>query len=123
MRLAHLRHTLRTLFGLVPTLDLHGFGVRDAQTVTAHFVRHAAARGEPVVRIVYGKGLGSPGGRGVLRDVIPHWLDHDGAVWVERYERLPDASGADGSVKVWLRPPPPSATGPAPDVDSNSRVP
>ena len=117
MRLAHLRHTLRTLFGLVPTLDLHGFGVRDAQTVTAHFVRHAAARGEPVVRIVYGKGLGSPGGRGVLRDVIPHWLDHDGAAWVDRYERLPDTSGADGSVKVWLRTPPTA------DVDSDSRVP
>ncbi len=103
MRLQHLRHTLRTFFGIAPTLDLHGFGVRDALGITEHFVRDAAASGETVVRIVYGKGHGSPGGRGVLRDVIPHWLDHDGAAWVARYERLPDASGADGSVKVWLR--------------------
>jgi len=117
MRFARLRHTLRTFFGIVPTLDLHGFGVRDALAITARFVRDAAAGGETVVRIVYGKGHGSPGGRGVLRDVIPHWLEHDGAAWVDRYERLPDASGADGSVKVWLRPPPTA------DVDSDSRVP
>ena len=123
MRLAHLRHTLRTFFGIVPTLDLHGYGVRDALALAEHFVRDAAAGGETVVRIVYGKGHGSPGGRGVLRDVIPHWLDHDGAAWVHRYERLPDASGADGSVKVWLRPPPPPTIEPAPDVDSERRVP
>jgi len=117
MGLHHLRQILRTFFGLVPTLDLHGFGVRDALTVTEHFVRDAAARGETVVRLVYGKGRGSPGGRGVLRDVIPHWLDHDGAAWVERYERLPDATGADGSVKVWLR------TRPTAAVDSDRPVP
>jgi hypothetical protein len=26
---------------------------------------------------------------------------------VSRYQRVPDASGADGAVKVWLRPPNP----------------
>ena len=98
-----LRRTLRELLGIVPTLDLHGFGVRAAIDETARFVRQAHALGEPVVRIVYGKGRGSPGGRGVLRDVIPRWLDREGAALVERFERLPDASGADGAVKVWLR--------------------
>ena len=117
MLLTYLRHTLRSFFGLVPTLDLHGLGVRDAVHETEAFVRAATARGVTVVRLVYGKGHGSPGGRGVLRDVIPHWLDHDGAAWVDRYERLPDTSGADGSVKVWLRTPPTA------DVDSDSRVP
>lgn len=99
-----LRQTLRELFGIVPTLDLHGLGVREAVDETERFLRHAQTLGEPVVRIVYGKGHGSPGGRGVLRDVVPRWLEGDGAKLVERCERLPDTSGADGAVKVWLRP-------------------
>jgi DNA-nicking Smr family endonuclease len=96
MWLQRLRRIIRDFLGITPTLDLHGLGVRDALAETERFVS------EPVVRIVYGKGHGSPGGRGVLRDVIPRWLEREGAAWVERYERLPDASGADGAVKVWL---------------------
>ena len=99
-----LRSSLRDLLGITPTLDLHGLGVKDALATTAEFVRHAQAQGDLIVRIVYGKGHGSPGGKGVLRDVIPHWLENDGSEFVERYQRLPDESGADGSVKVFLRP-------------------
>ena len=99
-----LRSSLRDLLGITPTLDLHGLSVKDALSTTEQFVRHAQAQGDLIVRIVYGKGHGSPGGKGVLRDVIPHWLDREGAALVERYERLPDESGADGSVKVFLRP-------------------
>jgi len=98
-----LRQTIREFLGITPTLDLHGFGVREALEETERFLRHAQALDEPVVRIVYGKGHGSPGGRGVLRDVIPRWLDREGAVLVERYQRQPDATGGDGTVKVWLR--------------------
>ena len=98
-----LRRTLRELFGITPTLDLHGLGVRDAVAETESFLRHAQTVGAPVVRIVYGKGHRSAGGRGVLRDVIPRWLEREGAALVLRYQRIPDASGADGAVRVWLR--------------------
>ncbi len=101
--LQQLRQTLRELLGIVPTLDLHGYGVRAAVEETERFVRQAHKLGEPVVRIVYGKGHGSRGGRGVLREVIPRWLEREGAELVERFARLPDASGGDGAVKVWLR--------------------
>jgi DNA-nicking Smr family endonuclease len=97
------RQTLRELFGITPTLDLHGLGVRDALQETERFLRHARLNGERLVRIVYGKGHGSPGGRGVLREVVPRWLDGEGRALVESYERVPDASGADGAVKVRLR--------------------
>jgi DNA-nicking Smr family endonuclease len=103
MRFAALRRILRELLGITPTLDLHGLGVPDALAETERFLREARASGEPVVRVVYGKGHRSPGGRGVLREVIPQWLEADGAGLVERFERLPDATGADGAVKVWLR--------------------
>ena len=112
MWLQRLRLIIREFLGVTPTLDLHGLGVRDALAETERFVQHASALAEPIVRIVYGKGHGSPGGRGVLRDVIPRWLEGEGAEWVERYQRLPDASGADGAVKVWLR-----------TVDSSDAVP
>jgi DNA-nicking Smr family endonuclease len=100
-----LRHTIRELLSIVPTLDLHGLGVREALEETERFLRHAQAVEAEVVRIVYGKGHGSPGGRGVLRDVVPRWLDREGHALVERYQRVPDASGADGAVKVWVRRP------------------
>ncbi len=99
------RRSLRELFGITPTLDLHGLGVREAVAQAERFLRQAQACGEPVVRIVYGKGHGSPGGKGVLRDVIPSWLGREGVGLVERYQRLPDATGADGAVRVWLRAP------------------
>ena len=103
MRSATLRQILRDFLGITPTLDLHGLGVREALQETERFLRHAQSLNERTVRIVYGKGHGSPGGQGVLREVVPRWLEREGAALVERYERLPDASGADGSVKVWLR--------------------
>jgi DNA-nicking Smr family endonuclease len=100
-----LRQILRGLLGITPTLDLHGLGVREALAETERFLRHAQALDESVVRIIYGKGHGSPGRRGVLREVVPRWLEGEGATLVARYQRVPDASGADGAVKVWLRRP------------------
>lgn len=97
------RSALRRLLGIVPTLDLHGLGVQEAIAATAAFLEEARRRGEPEVRIVYGKGKGSPGGRGILREVIPRWLDEQGAPLVREWERLPDSSGLDGSVRVRLR--------------------
>ena len=98
-----LRQSLQELLGVAPTLDLHGLGVREAVAETERFLRHAQGGDQRIVRIVYGKGHGSPGGKGVLRDVIPRWLEREGAALVERYQRVPDASGADGAVRVWLR--------------------
>lgn len=103
MALNRWRQIVREFLGIVPTLDLHGCGVREALENTEGFLRQAQALNEPVVRIVYGKGRNSPGGRGVLRDVVPRWLEREGAELVERYQRLPDDSGADGSVRVWVR--------------------
>lgn len=98
-----LRRLLREVFGLVPVLDLHGLGVRAAIAETAGFVAEMAARGEPEIRIVYGKGRGSPGGVGVLREAIPAWLEQHGAPHVERFAREIDRDGNDGAMRVWLR--------------------
>ena len=62
-----------------------------------------AARGEREVRIVYGKGRGSPGGVGVLRQAVPAWLEQHGGELVERLAREVDRDGNDGAMRVWLR--------------------
>jgi DNA-nicking Smr family endonuclease len=97
-----LRRLLRELLGLVPALDLHGLGVRDALTQTELFLREMADRGEREVRVVYGKGRGSPGGVGVLRQAVPAWLEQHGGGLVERFSREVDRDGNDGAMRVWL---------------------
>ncbi|HEY8516256.1 MAG TPA: Smr/MutS family protein [Candidatus Binatia bacterium] len=100
---ARLRTVLRDVFGLVPTLDLHGLRPREAIEATERFVTEAHAAGETVIRIVYGKGRGSPGGVGVLRQAIPGWLEQHKTDLVERFERELDRDGNDGAMRVWLR--------------------
>ncbi len=88
---------------VIPTLDLHGLSVKDALRETNEFVTASHRAGLPLVRVVYGKGIGSPGGRGVLREVIPRWCQKEGAVWVERFQREVDARGGDGSILLYLK--------------------
>jgi DNA-nicking Smr family endonuclease len=105
MGLAEIRKLIRASFGIMPTLDLHGLGVQDALRETEQFLRDAQSANLGSVRIVYGKGRRSAGGRGVLREVVPRWLDTAGRPFVRRYERRPDASGVDGGMIVWVREP------------------
>ena len=103
MSLTEIRKLIRDALGLMPTLDLHGLGVQEALRDTEQFLRDAQESGLGSIRIVYGKGKRSPGGRGVLREAIPRWLDAEGRVYVRRWERRPDSSGADGGMIVWVR--------------------
>jgi len=105
MPLDEIRRLIREALGIMPTLDLHGLGVPAALRETEQFLAEAQADGLGSVRIVYGKGRRSPGGRGVLREVIPRFLDGDGRRYVRRWERRPDATGADGGMIVWVREP------------------
>jgi DNA-nicking Smr family endonuclease len=103
MSLAEIRKLIRQALGVFPTLDLHGLGVQEALRETEQFLRDAQEEGLGSVRIVYGKGRGSAGGRGVLREVVPRWIDTTGRPYVRRYERRPDHSGQDGGMIVWIR--------------------
>ena len=104
MALDEIRKLIRGALGIMPTLDLHVMGVRAALRETEEFLAEAQEEGLGSVCIVYGKGKRSPGGRGVLREVIPNWLDGTtGRRYVRRWERRPDATGADGGMIVWVR--------------------
>jgi DNA-nicking Smr family endonuclease len=92
-----------TAGGVQPTLDLHGLSVKEALRLTANFVETSFRSGISPIRIVYGKGLGSPGGRGILREIIPRWCEKEGKPWVESFKREVDLRGGDGSILLFLR--------------------
>ncbi len=55
-------------------IDLHGLRRDEAREQLAAFVRDALKRGERCVRVVHGKGHGSPGGQPVLKAKVQRWL-------------------------------------------------
>ncbi len=55
-------------------LDLHGMNRDQARLATAEFLRECRARGLRCVRIVHGKGIGSPGRDPVLKKLVQGWL-------------------------------------------------
>jgi DNA-nicking Smr family endonuclease len=55
-------------------LDLHGMRRDDAREALGHFIRQAHKQGIRCVRVVHGKGLGSPGKAPVLKSRVHSWL-------------------------------------------------
>ena len=55
-------------------LDLHGLRTDDAREALATFIREAVKLGLRCVRVVHGKGLGSPGREPVLKGKVQRWL-------------------------------------------------
>ncbi|MDE2275216.1 MAG: Smr/MutS family protein, partial [Burkholderiales bacterium] len=61
-------------------LDLHGLRREEARESLAAFVRSAALRGQRCLRVVHGKGHGSPGRQPVLKGKVQRWLGQSEAV-------------------------------------------
>ena len=55
-------------------LDLHGLRREDARDALSAFIREAHKAGMRCVRVVHGKGLGSPGKTLVLKGRVQSWL-------------------------------------------------
>ncbi|MGA1316088.1 MAG: Smr/MutS family protein [Rubrivivax sp.] len=55
-------------------IDLHGLRREEAREALAGFVREATRRGQRCVRVVHGKGHGSPGRQPVLKAKVQRWL-------------------------------------------------
>ena len=61
-------------------IDLHGLRRDEARDELAAFVRHAAQRGQRCLRVVHGKGHGSPGRQPVLKGKVQRWLGQSAEV-------------------------------------------
>ena len=55
-------------------IDLHGFTRDEARELLGEFIREAHRRGQRCVRVVHGKGHGSPGKKPVLKGKVQRWL-------------------------------------------------
>ena len=83
-------------------IDLHGLRSDDAREALAAFLRESLRQGWRCVRVVHGKGLGSPGKTPVLKGKVHGWLVQKSEVLAFVQARA-DEGGA-GAVVVLLRP-------------------
>jgi DNA-nicking Smr family endonuclease len=83
-------------------IDLHGLRREEAREVLSSFVREAHRRGWRCVRVVHGKGLGSPGKTPVLKGKVQSWLIQKAEVLAFVQARA-DEGGA-GALVVLLKP-------------------
>lgn len=69
-----LRKLRRGVWALQAELDMHGMRVDLARDALAQFLRESQIKGWRCVRVIHGKGLGSPGRQPVLKDKVKRWL-------------------------------------------------
>jgi DNA-nicking Smr family endonuclease len=81
--------------------DLHGLRRDEAREVLAAFLRDAVAAGRRCVRVIHGKGNGSPGRTPVLKAKVRNWLVQSDAVIAFAQARAAD--GGVGALVVLLQ--------------------
>ena len=81
-------------------LDLHGLRSEDARDALSHFIREAHKYGIRCVRVVHGKGLGSPGKAPVLKSKVHNWLVQKKEVLA--FVQAKPADGGAGALVVLL---------------------
>ena len=83
-------------------IDLHGLRSDEARLALAEFIREAHRQGLRCVRVVHGKGLGSPGKTPVLKSKVHSWLVQKNQVMA--FVQAKPAEGGAGALVVLLRP-------------------
>ena len=81
-------------------LDLHGLRRDDAREALSLFIREAHKQGIRCVRVVHGKGLGSPGKAPVLKSRVHSWLVQKNEVLA--FVQAKPADGGAGALVVLL---------------------
>jgi len=83
-------------------IDLHGHRTEEAREALAEFLRNAVRDGLRCVRVVHGKGLGSPGKTPVLKGKVHGWLVQKNEVLV--FVQARGDEGGAGALVVLLKP-------------------
>ena len=83
-------------------LDLHGLRVDEAREALGQFIRLSHRTGIRCVRVVHGKGLGSPGKTPVLKGRVLRWLVQKKEVLA--FVQARPAEGGAGALVVLLQP-------------------
>jgi DNA-nicking Smr family endonuclease len=83
-------------------IDLHGLRTDEAREALGLFVRESHQLGVRCVRVVHGKGLGSPGRAPVLKGRVLRWLVQKSEVMA--FVQARPAEGGAGALVVLLQP-------------------
>lgn len=81
-------------------LDLHGLRTDPARIAVLEFLRASQKAGARCVRIVHGKGYGSPDRQPVLKGKVRRWLKQCACVMA--FAEAPETDGGAGAVLVLL---------------------
>lgn len=92
----------RGVWTIQAQIDLHGLRTDEARDALGAFIRDVHAQGQRCVRVVHGKGLGSPGRTPVLKDKVHKWLVQRNEVVA--FVQAPPAQGGAGALVVLLQP-------------------
>ena len=87
-------------------LDLHGLTREEARVALARFLVDALHAGKRCLRLIHGKGLGSPGRESILKQLSRTWLAQREEILAFCQARPQD--GGEGALVVLLRAPRPS---------------
>ncbi|MGA0611982.1 Smr/MutS family protein [Caldimonas sp. KR1-144] len=94
------RKLRRGIWAIQAQLDLHGLRRDEAREALGDFLRDAQRHGLRCVRVVHGKGNGSPGRESVLRDKVRRWLAQKNEVMA--YAQARPSDGGAGALVVLL---------------------
>lgn len=83
-------------------IDLHGLRTDQAREALGRFIRDSHQQGLRCLRVVHGKGLGSPGRTPVLKGRVLRWLVQKKEVLA--FVQARPAEGGAGALVVLLRP-------------------
>jgi DNA-nicking Smr family endonuclease len=84
-------------------IDLHGLNRYEACQEVSRFLAESVREGKRCVRIVHGRGHGSPGREGVLRLLVKSWLSRSKDVLA--FCHPPFNDGGEGALWILLRSP------------------
>ena len=103
LAIGQMAHNLRRgKWSIQRQIDLHGLRSDEAREALSAFIREAHKQGIRCIRVVTGKGLGSPGKAPVLKDKVHRWLVQRSEVVA--FVQAPPAQGGAGALVVLLQP-------------------
>jgi DNA-nicking Smr family endonuclease len=83
-------------------IDLHGLRSDEAREALGQFIRQAHKEGLRCIRVIHGKGLGSPGKVPILKDKVQRWLVQKSEVLA--FVQAQPSQGGAGALVVLLQP-------------------
>jgi len=96
-----LRDLRRGRWSIQDHVDLHGMNRHQAHEQVMHFLTESRSSGKRCLRIVHGRGHGSPGREPVLRQLVKGWLGRCQDVLA--FCHAPPSDGGEGALWVLLR--------------------